>query len=270
MNMDCTQKKWLAKVAYGVMLLTASLSWQANAEQTLQVVPPLLQTVAIKARTDKDFMLSADYYFGGKRDGGVIVLHDCQSDRQAYKNIAKTLSEQGLHTLLVDFRGYGASVATGYSRKDIKKSAINIVDYQSGMALLTTYWQEDLLAAYQFLRTKIEPNKGIAIVASGCAGTYAVALAEKIYINSMVLITPSMAYSDKERYKNLIDIPSYFIISTRHQESYQTAQELFTWNGASQSKMQIFKGDRYASQLIARRKLLIDDIAHWIKLTINK
>jgi len=270
MNMDRTQKTRLASVALGVVLLTASLSWRVHAEQALSVVPPLLQTVAIKARADKGFMLSADYYFGGKRDGGVMVLHDCKSDRQAYKKIADTLSEQGLHTLLVDFRGYGDSVATGFSRKDIKKKAINIVDYQSGMALLTTYWQEDLLAAYQFLRTKVGANKGIAIIASGCAGTYAVALAEKIYINSMVLITPSMTYSDKERYKNLIDIPSYFVISTRHQESYQTAQELFTWNGASQSKMQTFKGDKYASQLISRRTLLIDDIAHWIKLTINK
>lgn len=241
-----------------------------NAKQAVEMLEPLAQPVKIKARDDHDFLLAGDYYLGEKRSGGVIVLHDCNSDRRSYKRIASSLAKQGLHTLSLDFRGYGESVADGFSREQIKKNSEDIVTYQSEMALLTTYWQDDLLAAYQFLRTKLESSQGISIVASGCSSIHAVALAEKILLNSMVIITPEMAYSDKERYKNLIDIPSYFVTSSHHQESYQIAKELFAWNGDKISKMQTFKGDSYAYQLISRKKGLIKDIANWIKLTVDK
>lgn len=228
------------------------------------------QEVKFKARADDDFLLVADYYVGKKKSGGVIVLHDCKSDRSRYRLMATGLSQQGLHTLALDLRGYGSSVSSKYSRDIIKKNATGIVAYQSEMALLTTYWQDDLIAAYQFLRSKIDSKQGIAIVTSGCSSAYGVALAEKILLNSIVMITPQMTYADKERYKNLIDIPSYFIASSHHANSYQVTQELFSWNGSKKSKMQIFKGERYDYQLIGRKKSLIDDIAQWIDLNVSK
>ena len=183
------------------------------------------QHVKFKASADDDFLLAADYYAGEKRSGGVIVLHDCKSDRSRYSAVANGLFQQGLHTLALDLRGYGGSVSPAYSRDVIKKNAIDIVGYQSGMALLTTYWQDDLMAAYEFLRSKVDSNQGIAIVTIGCSSAYGIALAEKILLNSIVMITPQMTYADKERYKNGIDIPSDFITSSHHADSYQTAQE---------------------------------------------
>lgn len=242
--------------AYGYEKETPSIS---NAQQ-----------VKFKARVDNDFLLVADYYAGGKRSGGVIVLHDCKSDRSRYSTMANGLFQQGLHALALDLRGYGDSVSPAFSRELIKQNATDIVSYQSEMALLTTYWQDDLIAAYQFLRSKVDSSQGIAIVTSGCSSTYGVALAEKILLNSIVMITPQMTYADKERYKNLIDIPSYFVTSAHHADSYQVVQELFSWNGSEKSKMQIFKGGRYGYHLIAREKSLINDISQWIELNVRK
>ncbi len=227
------------------------------------------QVVKIKARVDDDFLLSADYYYGGKRSGGVIVLHDCDSNRGSYRAVATSIAQQGLHTLLVDLRGYGESVSQAYSKEVAKLKATDIVTYQSEMALITANWPDDLLAMHQFLSKKIEKNKGIAVVASGCSASYIVALAEKISLNSMVMITPKMNYSDKERYKNLVDIPNYFITSAHHQDSYAVGQELFNWNGAKQSKMQIFKGSYYGYRLISRNKYLVNDIALWLQSNIR-
>jgi len=229
-----------------------------------------VQEVKFKARADDDFLLVADYYAGEKKSGGVIVLHDCKSDRSRYSLMANSLSQQGLHTLALDLRGYGSSVSSKYSRDNIKKNATDIVAYQSEMALLTTYWQDDLIAAYQYLLSKVDSKQGIAMVTSGCSAAYGVALAENILLNSIVMITPQMTYADKERYKNLIDIPTYFIASSHHANSYQSTQELFSWNGSKKSKMQIFKGERYDYQLIGRKNPLIDDIARWVDLNVSK
>ncbi len=243
---------------------------------------PLSQVVRFKARPDNDFQLTANYFYltepkaeqtkeqtNIQAIGGVIVLHDCHSNRSRYETLAKEIALEGLHTLSLDLRGYGESVATGYSELDIKRNAKDIVSYQGEVALLTSYWQDDLLSAYNFLRTKVNKNKGIAVVASGCAGSYAVALAEKIHVSALVLITPTMAYSDKERYKNLIDIPTYFISSAHHLASFDTAKELFNWNGAKRSRMQTFKGDSYNRGLLSANEYLINDIAQWLKFILR-
>lgn len=237
--------------------------------------------VTFQAKAEHNFQLSADYYHnapsGQKKvnqpnapaKSGVIVLHDCQSDRGLYSTLATTIAQQNLHTLSLDLRGYGESIAPGYSAASIKKHAVDIVSYQSDIALLTSYWPDDLLASYEFLRTKVHKSKGVALVASGCSAASAVALAEKIHVSALVLITPQLAYSDKERYKNLIDIPTYFITATHHSPSYATSNELFTWSGSKHSKMQVFKDDKSDHRLLHSHQNLAEDIAHWLKVTLR-
>ena len=246
----------------------------ADTTKPSKVDPELQYQVRFKARPDHKFLLTADYRFFANKASernmpGVIVLHDCNSQRKQYDILSKSIAEQGLHTLSLDFRGYGNSVSAGYSELAVKKQATDIVSYQNEVAVLKSYWSEDLLAAFAFLRSKVDKSKGISIVASGCAGSYAVALAETIHLNSMVLLTPDMSYADKERYKNLVDIPSYFISSAQHAISYATAQELFTWSGAKHSKLQVYKGDRLNYQIIKSNKYLVNDIALWLKSTLR-
>jgi len=230
--------------------------------------------VKFKARPDHDFLLAADYRFFPKKSSamnmpGVIVLHDCHSDRTQYQTLSTSIAMQGLHTLSLDFRGFGGSVAEGYSELEVKKNATDIISFQTEIAVLMSYWSEDLLAAYRYLRSKVDKSQGISIVASGCAGAYAVALAEQVHLNSMVLLTPEMSYAEKERYKNLVDIPSYFISSAQHAMSYATAQELFTWSGARHSKLQVYKGDKLNFHIIKANKYLVNDIALWLKFTLH-
>ena len=222
------------------------------------------KVVKIKPKADNEFQLFADYYQGNEHAGGVIVIHDCDNDRKPYNLLAKTIAEQDLHTLLVDLRGYGESVSQLYSREILKDKSTDIVNFQSEMVFITAHWGDDLLAAYNFLINNIDKTKGVAVVASGCSTAYAVTLAEKVQLSAMVMITPKMNYNDKDRYKNLIDIPSYFIASANQLSSYQIAQELFAWSGDKHSKMQVFKGNDDSYQVINRQKLLSNDIAFWL------
>ncbi|MGL1957678.1 MAG: hypothetical protein OCD00_10220 [Colwellia sp.] len=224
-----------------------------------------LNTVHFKAKSDENFMLAADYYQGKKDSSGVIVLHDCQHSRVSYTQLSKSIAEQGLHVLSVDFRGYGESISEHFSQKKIKKQATDIVSYQNEISFLTSFWQEDLLSSYHYLLSKMDKHQTTSIIASGCSASYAVALAEKFHLKSLVMITPEMTYGDKERYKNLIDIPSYFINSSYHVETYSTVKELFAWNGSSYSKMQIFKGNNTNVSLLKIHKGLNKDISQWLK-----
>lgn len=256
------------------MLISSSVFAGGDEKSDKQKAVTSSYQVKFKAREDHDFLLSADYRFFPKKASqkhmaGVMVLHDCHSDRSKYQSLSVSLAEQGLHTLSLDFRGYGNSIAQGYSEMEVKKNAKNIVNYQNDVAVLMSYWPEDLKSAYEYLRSKVDKSKGISVVASGCAGSYAVTLAEQVHLNSLVLMTPEMTFADKERYKNLLDIPSYFISSAQHAISYATAQELFAWSGAKQSKLQVYKGDKVNAQIINANKYLVNDIALWLKSTLR-
>lgn len=280
MHMNSVISKHIKALFSSLALLTSitlliivlfMVSFYSNAQalllNTSEIYAP--KTEQIKVSTNNEFMLSADYYAGDNRAGGVIVLHDCDNKRGVYSVLAENIAQQGLHTLLVDLRGYGDSVSEAYSREEAKNKASDIVGFQSEMATITAHWADDLLAVYQFLAKKIDKSKGVAVVASGCSAAYAIALADQVQLNAIVMITPKMAERDEERYKNLIDIPSYFITSVNHHDSYETTQELFTWNGEQHSKMQVFKGAGQNYQLIYRNKYLANDIALWLKSILN-
>lgn len=252
-----------------IILFSISFFSYSQSESPSSIEKHTSKPVQIKAKVGGDFLLFADYFSGGKRSGGVIVLHDCNNDRKSYRSLASSLAQQGLHTLLLDLRGYGESVSQAYSREEAQMKSGDLVSYQSEMSSITANWPDDLLAAYQFLAKKIDKDKEVSVVASGCSGAYAVTLAEKIHLNSMVIVTPKMSYSDKERYKNLIDIPSYFISSLNHQDSYETVQELFSWNGSKRSKVQIFKGNDHDYRLISHKNNLVNDITSWLKSNLR-
>jgi len=259
----------LSFIACCSLLATSKFTLAQDIAANTAAVAPLNSAKSVKIITPDEHLLGADYYAGETKGAGVLILHDCAHTSANYTDLAEKLSNNGIHALALDFRGYGASSSEVFSHENIKKNAKSIVAYQNDVAALTSYWELDVLTAFNYLRTKVDRKKGIAVVSVGCASLYAVALAEKMRINSLVLITPKMNYGAKERYKNLIDLPSYFINSSHHIETIQTSKELFEWNGSKSSKIQIFKSDAFDYGLLRRNKYLTDDISSWLKKNLR-
>jgi len=223
--------------------------------------------------SDGLFKLTADYYAGKKVNnrfmGGVMLLHDCHGSRKNNIKLAKLLNKAGLFVLNIDLRGYGDSQSGGFSQSKIRKNAKNIKSYNNAFAALNSYWPKDTLKAFKWLRNKVDNSKQIAIVSFGCSASQAVSVAEKMRVNSLVIVTPQMDYSAKERYKNLIDTPTYFISALQDIDSYKTAHELFEWSGSRYSKMQIFKGSYIGHSLLRHHQGLTEDISNWLQQNLK-
>ncbi|REL33955.1 alpha/beta hydrolase [Thalassotalea euphylliae] len=242
----------------------SAVQTQSSANSSTNVSDAVNLMAEVSITTKDKFTLSADYFEGLPRSDGFLLLHGCQSDRQSLTPIAKLLAEQGHHVLSLDLRGYGKSTTEQYSHANIKRDTKDIINYQQRMAQLMAYWEEDVLAGYEHLATKLAKENNISILSVGCAARYAVSTAEQLYVANMALLSPDMDYATKERYKNLRDIASFFISSVHHVESYQTAKELFEWNGHDRSTMLLYKGNYAGNQLLRRNKSLAIDIAHWL------
>ena len=238
-------------------------------QQNTTLVKKITAANPVKFAVDDDFSLSGNFYLGDTLGAGVLLLHDCSHSSKSYSVLGELLAEQGINALAIDFRGYGESTSELFSHKIIKHKVKNIVSYQAEVAMLRSYWEKDVLYAYNYLRSKIGNEQPISIVASGCAVNEAVQIADKMRVNSFVILSPIMDYMEKENYKNLIDIPAYFVSSAHHSDSFLTAQELFSWNGDSRSTTQVFKGVNQGHTLLSRNKFLAKNLATWLRGTMK-
>jgi esterase/lipase len=225
---------------------------------------------AVKIAIDEQLSLAGQYFSGDVDGAGVLLLHDCQHSATSYQALAQALSAQGIHALALDMRGYGASVSDKFSHQTIQQNTQDLISYQGQVAWLMSFWQKDVLLSYQYLQSKLQVSQQISIVTSGCSANQAVYLADNVRINSMVMLTPEMSYADKERYKNLMDLPVFFASSVHQTDSMNNAKELFLWNGDKRSVMKVYKGDRTGHRLLSGKSSLYHDIALWLASNLNR
>ncbi len=61
--------------------------------------------------------LAATYYSSSDRPGpGILLLHQCNRDRSSWGALASDLAAKGFHVLTMDYRGYGDSGGTPYTK----------------------------------------------------------------------------------------------------------------------------------------------------------
>ncbi|WP_286234290.1 hypothetical protein [Thalassotalea sediminis] len=216
------------------------------------------------------FNLNGQFYPGKSDAGGVLLLHDCHHDSDSYDSLLVELSSLGLNALAIDFRGYGQSITEEFSHTEIKRGTKDFATYQLEVARLTAFWPSDVLSAHQFLRSRIEDTAKVAVVSSGCSALQAIELAENMRISAFVMVTPELSYMQKESFKNLIDMPIYFMASVYHANTYTTSKELFDWNGDSRSIFKVFKGIKHGDSLLKSRGFTVKHVAMWLEDTLAK
>src|SRR5215510_10090610 len=100
------------------------------------------------------FALKGTLYPAAKSGPGVLLLHQCNADRQIYDNLGTMLSAAGYTALTLDFRGFGESKNARYS---------NLATSRDKMP-------SDVDAALKFLSTQSLVNGTLLGVVGGSCG----------------------------------------------------------------------------------------------------
>jgi dienelactone hydrolase len=111
--------------------------------------------------------LAATYTSPGKPGPGVLLLHMCNSDRSAWAGLAEELASGGIHSLALDYRGYGDSGGEQ-------------VEGDARQRMRTEVWPRDVDAAFEVLRSQPGVDRArIGAAGGSCGVDQAVTLARR-------------------------------------------------------------------------------------------
>ncbi|WP_444995139.1 alpha/beta hydrolase [Aliikangiella sp. IMCC44359] len=222
------------------------------------------QSVTIRAQDG--FRLAANYFSATKQSSkGVLMLHQCNANKAMYSKLGQSLSAEGIHALAIDFRGYGESVNDEFSREIIrKKSANNDESRKRFRKIVDQYWQDDVIAAYQYLQKKTGGNN-ISFIGASCGGVQSILLAKKHPPQSFIFFSSGMRDNIIKQFKELSHIPALIIASVGDEYTFKSSNEIFLKAKSKSTRLLSYKGSGHGVPLFKQDPQLKNTMVAWFK-----
>ncbi len=232
------KKLW---VAFIVVLLSAAVSFAENKE--------------ISFTAADGFALKGTFYLARTPGPGLLLLHQCNADRQIYDHLANMLSTAGYNVLTFDFRGFGGSKAGEYS--DFTAQRQKIMDSMPG----------DVDTALNFLTSQSGVNSRVlGIVASSCAVNQGIHASQRHpEIRTLVLLSGGTDAQGEAYIKDSPKIPILGAASEEDTDSAAAIKKLVGLSPNRDSQLEMFKDAGHAASMFAKQPDLEADIVIWFR-----
>ncbi len=179
------------------------------------------ETVKIES-PDKVMLIGTFYRPAMQSSPALLLLHQWQSDRHAYDDLAKRLQAKGFGVLSIDGRGFGESTKTTDGKTVSAGRTANDVKAMLG----------DVDAAFGFLSKQQNVDAGrIGIVGASYGSSLALLYAaENIKVASVALLSPGLNYFGNMPTEPAItkygDRPLYLLAALDDKESAAAVEKL--------------------------------------------
>jgi dienelactone hydrolase len=209
--------------------------------------------------------LKATSYPAAGPGPAVLLLHMCNTTRQSWIPLAPQLAAAGIHTLTLDYRGYGESEGARADR----------LPPQEGQALVNDKWPGDIDAAYDFLISQPGVDKARVGAAGGSCGVgHAVRLASRHKeIRSLALLAGGL---DPEGLTFLTATPWLPIFAAAaaddqyDSDAPQTMQWILAMSGNPRNKFSGFRDGKHGTEIFGPHPELVKQMVAWYADTLIK
>lgn len=202
---------------------------------------------------------------------GVLMLHQCNSDRSMYVGLAKQLGNSGISSMSLDFRGYGDSVTDEFNIMALREKATSREHYfeMTGKFNIGKHRKDDVEIAYQYLLNKLGKGAKISFIGASCGGTQAVLLAQTHKPKSFIFFSSGMSQETKDLFSKVDDIPALMIAAQGDTGTFKSLQEIFSSAKSVHSQMLSYKGEGHGNPLLELDPYLETYMAQWFKQHTN-
>jgi dienelactone hydrolase len=224
---------------------------------TLAVAPALADPVDVDIVSADGLPLKGTYYAAVAAGPGVLLLHQCNRDRTGWDDLARGLSDAGLHVLTLDFRGFGESVDKSNRSFEAQGSD------------LWPLFDDDVERTYEFLASMpgVDPER-IGVLGASCGGSQALLLAGRHdgvkAVGFLSSDAPWIPETDIEAFEsNRTDVAFLGIAAEGDEAAAAMEQRLFGKSPHPASKLILYKGARHGIPLFEQDPHLTDVIVSW-------
>jgi pimeloyl-ACP methyl ester carboxylesterase len=218
---------------------------------SLSVVILLMAQTSLAEKKEVSFnaadgvSLQGSFYIANKPGPGVLLLHQCNADRQIYDHLGTMLSTAGYNVLAFDFRGFGG----GGGQKTIEKMPA------------------DVDAALNFLTAQnIVNSRALGIVAGSCAVNEAVHAAQrKPEIRTLVLLSGGTDAEGEAYIKSAGKLPIFGAASEEDADAAAATKKLVALSPNQDNQIEMFKDAGHAASMFAKQPDLEPDIVIWFR-----
>jgi len=200
------------------------------------------------------FALKGSLYSTGKIGPGILLLHQCNADRQIYDTLGNMLSAAGYNALTVDFRGFGGSKNAQYP--DLASAR----DKMPG----------DVDAAFKFLTTQDSVNKTVLGVVGGSCGVNQAIQAARRHpeIKTLVLLSGGSDADGETFIKSSAKMPIFGAASEEDSGAAASIKKIVGLSPNKDSQLTMLKGAGHAASMFEKEPDLQADIVIWFRTNL--
>jgi dienelactone hydrolase len=242
------------------VILLLSLAFGAPA---LQGNAPAPREVSLTAADGTP--LKATYYAAAKPGPAVLLLHMCNTTRASWAPLAPQLAEAGIHSLALDYRGFGES---GGDRFDPSRP-------QETQKTVNEKWPGDIDAAYAYLLAQPGVDKTRVGAAGGsCGVNHAVQFARRHpEIKSLVLLAGTTSPEGLRFIEQTHWLPIFAAAAADDQYDANipaVMEWMLALSGNPRNKFSGFKDGRHGTEIFGPHPELPKQIVSWYVDTLAK
>jgi dienelactone hydrolase len=203
--------------------------------------------------------LKATYYSPGTPGPGIMLFHQCNSERGAWGPFAKMAAARGYHVLALDFRGYGESGGQRFE------------SFQEQQPVIEEKWPGDADAAFAWLLGQPGVDKDrIGAAGASCGVNQAVLLASRHpEVKSVVLLSGGVTPSARTYLQNSDWLPVLAAGSDNDGDAVNNMRWVLGWSRNPKNKFVQFKNAGHGTDMFAVEKTLEPQIVDWYESTLR-
>jgi dienelactone hydrolase len=201
------------------------------------------------------FSLKGTFYSAGKAGPGLLLLHQCNADRQVYDQLGTMLSTAGYNVLSFDFRGFGASKGGEFT------------DYQKQREKIMGKMPGDVDAAFSFLtKQEFVNSNALGIVAGSCGVNQAIHAAQRHpTVRTMVLLSGGTDADGETIIKNSPKMTIFGVASEEDKGPADSIKKIVGLSTNHSSQLQMLKDAGHAAFMFEKEPDLQADIVIWFR-----
>jgi dienelactone hydrolase len=205
------------------------------------------------------FMLKGTFFSAGKPGPGLLLLHQCNADRQVYDQLGTMLSTAGYNVLAFDFRAFGGSKGGEFT--DFQKQRQKVQEKMTG----------DVDAAFTFLTSQEFVNSNaLGIVGGSCGVNQAIQAARHHpTVRTLVLLSGGTDAEGEAFIKNSPKIPIFGAASEEDKGPAESIKKIVELSPNRSSQLQMFKDAGHAAFMFEKQPDLQADIVIWFRSNLS-